>query len=208
MKAKDKVRADVIQNNTSRSGAWDTKAKLTQRSEMMLRQWRLRHKSENTNVNQSKEIESSWDAKKPVENSSLGLFVPSGMCVSNSHRQPLTGSSSMEDAASTALHADVETTTQPPNPIFDVPPPASSLLHRRRPCTVFPVSSLSTVFVNAFHESHPPSWHFTIRVPPGYLHQRFVLFVGVEKSMRKAKKNIGSKDGLEKESEDHSAEFS
>ncbi|MED6108050.1 hypothetical protein PIB30_019999 [Stylosanthes scabra] len=73
---------------------------------MMLRQWRIRQKSENTNVNQSKEIESSWDAKKPVENSSLGLPVPLGMCVSKSHRQPLTGSSSMKDATGTARHAN------------------------------------------------------------------------------------------------------
>ncbi|MED6105872.1 hypothetical protein PIB30_000003 [Stylosanthes scabra] len=75
---------------------------------MMLRQWRIRHKSENTNVNQSKEIESSWHAKKPVENSSLGLPVPSSMCVSKFHRQPLIGSSSMEDAAGTARQADAE----------------------------------------------------------------------------------------------------
>ncbi|MED6132581.1 hypothetical protein PIB30_020227 [Stylosanthes scabra] len=78
---------------------------------MMLPQWKILGaiNLENRNVNQSKEIVSSWDTKKPVENSSLGLLVPSGMCVSKSHKQPLSGSSSKEDAADTARHADTST---------------------------------------------------------------------------------------------------
>ncbi|MED6161256.1 hypothetical protein PIB30_059034 [Stylosanthes scabra] len=86
-KAEDKVRAAVIQNDTSRSGAWDTKAnpskprtnsswgnnnkgesKVGDDATPVEDTWG--HKSENTNVNQSKEIESSWDAKKPVDNKS------------------------------------------------------------------------------------------------------------------------------------------
>ncbi|MED6184628.1 hypothetical protein PIB30_049268 [Stylosanthes scabra] len=112
-------------SKASRSGAWDTKANPSKartnsswgnnnnkvdskvRDDVTLVEDTWSHKSENTNVSQSKEIESSWDAKKLVENSSLVLPVPSGMCVSKSHRQPLTGSSSMEDAASTTRHADV-----------------------------------------------------------------------------------------------------
>ncbi|MED6146529.1 hypothetical protein PIB30_035231 [Stylosanthes scabra] len=133
-KAEDKVRAYVIQNDTSRFGVWDTKANPSKARTNI--SWRNNnkvdskvgddvtlvedtwgHKSENTNVNQSKEIESSWDAKKPVENSSWGdpspkktdrgLPVPSSMCVSKSHRQPLTGSSLKEDPAGTARHVDV-----------------------------------------------------------------------------------------------------
>ncbi|MED6106452.1 hypothetical protein PIB30_005087 [Stylosanthes scabra] len=112
--AEDKIRVDIIQNDTSRSGTWDTKTNLSKARTNSL--WGNNnnkidskvgddvtpvedtrgHKSENTNVNQSKKIESSGNSKKPVENSSLGLPVLSGMCVSKSHRQPLTGSSSME----------------------------------------------------------------------------------------------------------------
>ncbi|MED6119128.1 hypothetical protein PIB30_008937 [Stylosanthes scabra] len=89
-KAEDKVRADVIQNDTSKSGDWDTKANPSKartnsswgnnnnkvdskvRDDVTPVENTWGHKSENTNVNQNKEIESSWDVKKPVENSSWG----------------------------------------------------------------------------------------------------------------------------------------
>ncbi|XP_057729050.1 DNA-directed RNA polymerase V subunit 1 isoform X1 [Arachis stenosperma] len=92
-KAEDKVRAAVIQNDTSRSGGWDTKANPSKPRSNEWSSWGSNnnkgepkvgddgipvesnawaHKSENVNVNQSKEIESNWDAKKPVDNSSWG----------------------------------------------------------------------------------------------------------------------------------------